>query len=86
MANKPNPIDSETESKRILESVAQESETLGASSTRRIAERVKNHLSAEDTNENEWAELWGKRIGRTLGAICVVILIIYLIQTYIFHV
>ncbi len=86
MAKKPNPIDSETESKRILERVAQESETVGASSTRRIAERVKNHLSAEDTNENEWAELWGKRIGRTLGAVCVIILIIYLIQTYIFHV
>lgn len=86
MANKPNLNDSEAESKRILERVAQESETIGTSSVKRVAERVKGHLSAEDTDENEWAELWGKRIGRTLGLVFVVILIIHLLRTYIFHV
>lgn len=86
MAKKANLDDSEAKSKRILERVAQESETIGTSSVKRVAERVKGHLSAQDSNENEWAELWGKRIGRTLGAIFVIVLIIHLLRTYVFHV
>ncbi len=86
MVNKPKISDDEAESKRILERVAQESETIGTSSVKRVAERVKGHLSAQDTDENQWAELWGKRIGRTLGAIFVVVLIIHLLRTYIFDV
>jgi tetrahydromethanopterin S-methyltransferase subunit G len=86
MTKKPNIEDNEAESKRILERVAQESETVGTSSTKRVAERVKGHLSADDINQNEWAELWGTRIGRTLGALFVVFLIIYLVRTYILHV
>jgi len=86
MAKKPDFTDNKAKSKRILERVAQESETIGTSSVKRVAERVKGHLSAEDTDENEWAELWGKRIGRTLGLVFVVVLIIYLLRTYIFHV
>ena len=86
MVNKPKISDDEAESKRILERVAQESETIGTSSVKRVAERVKGHLSAQDTDENQWAELWGKRIGRTLGAIFVVVLIIHLLRTYIFNV
>lgn len=86
MAKKPNLTDNEVEAKRILERVAQESETVGTSSVKRVAERVKGHLTAQDANQNEWAELWGKRIGRALGAIFVVVLIIHLLRTYIFHV
>ncbi len=85
MAKKTNLNDNEAESKRILERVAQESETVGTSSVKRIAERVKGHISADDTDENEWAELWGKRIGRALGEIFVIILIIHLLRTYLFH-
>lgn len=86
MAKKPNLTDNEAEAKRILERVAQESETVGTSSAKRVAERVKGHMTAEDADENEWAELWGKRIGRALGAIFVVVLIIHLLRTYIFNV
>lgn len=86
MVKKPNLNNNEAEAKRILERVAQESETIGTSSVKRVAERVKHHLSAQDSDENQWAELWGKRIGRTLGAIFVVVLIIHLLRTYIFNV
>lgn len=85
MSRKSNSSDAEAEAKRILERVAQESETVGTSSVKRVAERVKGHMSAQDADENEWAELWGKRIGRALGAVFVVVLIIYLIKTYILH-
>ena len=80
--NHSNP---EVESKRILERVAQESETIGTSSTKRVAERVKGHLSANDIGDNQWAELWGTRIGRILGAIFVIVLIVHLLRSYVFH-
>lgn len=91
MTKKPQQPDNKAEAKRILERVAQESETVGTSSTKRVAERAKNHLKANDvdkngTGENEWAELWGTRIGRTLGAIFLIILIVYLLKTYILNV
>ena len=86
MRHKSNDSDNEAEAKRILERVAQDSETVGTSSVKRVAERVKGHLTAQDTDENEWAELWGKRIGRTLGAIFALVLVIYLLRTYILHV
>ena len=85
-SGKPAPEDGEDEAKRILERVAQDSETVGASSMRRIAERVKGHISADDAEQNEWAELWGTRIGRVLGAIFFVVLVIYLFRTYVLHV
>ncbi|MEM7214596.1 MAG: hypothetical protein AAF423_03560 [Pseudomonadota bacterium] len=83
---KPADIDREEEAKRILERVAQDSETVGTSSMRRVAERVKGHVSAEDADHNEWAELWGTRIGRTLGILFFIGLVIYLFRTYILHV
>lgn len=86
MVKKPNLNNNESEAKRILERVAQESETVGTSSVKRVAERVKDHMSAQDADENEWAELWGKRIGRALGAIFVIALIIHLLRTYVLHV
>lgn len=85
MTKKTNLNDGEAEAKRILERVAQESETVGTSSVKRVAERVKGHMSANDADENEWAELWGTRIGRTLGAVFVVVLIVYLLKTYVFN-
>lgn len=86
MNNKPEQSEREKEAKRILERVAQESETIGTSSTKRVANRVKDHLGAADVNENEWAELWGTRIGRTLGAIFFIGLVIYMLRTYVFHI
>ena len=82
--NRKTPKDSnEEEAQRILDRVAGESETVGASSMRRVAERMSNHLGAADVDENTWAEVWGTRIGRTLGLIFVIVLIVYLLQTYV---
>jgi len=86
MANKLNPDPRADEAKKILERVKQESETVGTSSMRRTAENITSHLKAEDADENEWAELWGKRIGRSLSVIFCIVLVIYLIRTYVLHV
>ena len=77
--------ESQKEAKRILERVAQESETVGTSSMRRVAERFKDHLQAEDANHDRWTEVWGTRIGRGLGIIFVGYLIYHLVKTYILH-
>lgn len=83
-SNKAPMDDREEEAKRILERIEQEAETVGTSSMKRVAERVKDHMTAEDADQNVWAERWGTRIGRTLGAVFFVGLIVYLLQTYIF--
>ena len=74
------------ESKRILERVQQESETVGTSSMGRVADRVKNHMAANDADQEQWAEVWGTRIGRGLGLIFFAVLVVYLIKTYVLKV
>ena len=83
--SKKQQLTGEEESKRILERVSRESETVGTSSMRRTVERMKSHAQAEDADQNDWAELWGTRIGRTLGALFAVGLVVYLLQTYVLN-
>ncbi|MEM9331555.1 MAG: hypothetical protein AAGA53_09530 [Pseudomonadota bacterium] len=85
-SKKPSDDDRAEEAKRILERVAQDSETVGTSSMRRVAERVKGHVTADDADKNEWAEVWGTRIGRFFSIIFFVVLVVYLVRTYILHV
>jgi len=75
----------EIESKKILNRVANEAETVGASSMKRVAERAKDNMPVDNANENEWAEKWGTRIGRGLGFLFVIILVVHLVRTYIFN-
>lgn len=63
---------------KILERVAQESESLGTSSFARTATRVSDHMSAKDAEADDWAELWGKRIGRGLSIIAFIVLAYWL--------
>ena len=87
MPQKPDSDnDAERESRRILDRVAQESETIGASSMRRVADQVKGHMQAKDEDAEDWAELWGTRIGRGLGLVFVIVLVFYLALTYVFKV
>ena len=74
------------ESKKILERVARESETVGTSSFTRTADRLRGHFGAEDADQERWAEVWGTRIGRTLGALFFIGLVIYLLRTYVLNV
>ena len=87
MPKKPNKReDGQEEARRILDRVSQESETIGASSMRRVAEQVKGHTHAKDDDAEDWAELWGTRIGRALGLVFVIFLVIYLVFTYVLKV
>lgn len=83
--NKDHLDKNEIEAKRILDRVNRESETVGTSSMARTTEQFKKHLGGIDGNEedNDPIEILGKRIGRTLGWIAVIGLLIYLAMTYV---
>lgn len=70
--------DGETESRRILDRVAREADG-GGSLISRTAKRVRGHMVAEDADKADWAEYWGTRIGRGLGILFVVCLLIWFI-------
>jgi hypothetical protein len=70
--------DRSAESRRIIERIARETEPnrfyrLGA----RTANRARNHLGAADVDQHDWIEVWGTRIGRTLGILIVCALLFW---------
>jgi hypothetical protein len=69
--------DREAESRRILDRVSREAES-GGSFVSRTAKRARDHMTAEDADKDDWAEYWGTRIGRGLGIVLLVCLLIWL--------
>ena len=67
----------ETESRRILDRVSREAESGGMGE--RLVRRARDHVLAEDVDRADWAEYWGVRIGRILGLILMVGLIVWLV-------
>jgi uncharacterized membrane protein len=70
------------EALKALDRVQAESETVGGSSFVRMAERAKDHMRAADKHNDDQIEVWGTRIGRTLGLVFAIGLAIYLFVTY----
>lgn len=71
--------DKSKESRRILERVSQEAEAGGRSAIDRAANRARDHLAATDVDRSDWTEYWGTRIGRSIGALFLVGMIIWLV-------
>lgn len=76
MSGRPDTKD-ETESRRILDRVARETEG-GGTMFGRAVNRVRDHASARDADQDDWVELWGTRIGRALGLGVVLGLLVWL--------
>jgi hypothetical protein len=66
--------DHSAESRRILDRVAREGDAGGFALLGRTAARTRDHLGATDADQSDWAELWGTRIGRLIGALALVAL------------
>jgi hypothetical protein len=64
----------ERESREALERVARESETIGGSTLSRAGRRMGEHFAARDADDADAIEVWGRRIGRALSLIGVVVL------------
>jgi hypothetical protein len=71
--------DRDAESRRILDRVAREQHS-GLGFLRRGTERARGHLAANDANQNDWIEVWGTRIGRTIGAIVIVAFLVWIVS------
>jgi hypothetical protein len=65
-----------------LEDAAAGSEVFGTSAFVRQAEKARSHFSGADAEPDDWAEIWGRRIGRGLSLIAFFGLLIYLAATY----
>lgn len=65
------------ESRRIIARIQEESDR---SFLGRTARRFESHLGAKDADQADWADVWGTRIGRIIGAVAVVTAFIWLIQ------
>lgn len=69
--------DRAAESQRILDRIRQEADTSGFSILDRTVGRGRDHLTAADADQTDWAEVWGTRIGRMVGAALVCALFLW---------
>ena len=84
-SNKNPNDDAQNEAKRILDRVSRESETVATSSMARTTELFKKQIDGPSDDQSEdKIEILGRRIGRSLGLIALVILVFYLAKTYVF--
>jgi len=72
----------EREAREALERVRRDTETVGSSSLARMSHRLQDHFGARDAvngqGETDPIELWGRRIGRILSLVGVVVLALWL--------
>jgi hypothetical protein len=74
----------EREAREALERVGRDSETIGSSSLARVGRRVGGHFAGQDAlgraedGGTDPIELWGRRVGRALSLIGVVVLTYFL--------
>ena len=70
-----------------LSGVVRDSEVVGTSTLARMArhtgERLEAHFGGADADPNDAIEVWGRRIGRGLGLIFAVVLVVHLVRTYV---
>ncbi|TGQ43896.1 MULTISPECIES: hypothetical protein [unclassified Mesorhizobium] len=71
--------DSDSESRRIIERVERETGPGGTSFVARIAKGARDHATAADADRSDPIEIWGTRIGRALGLLIAIGLLIWLV-------
>ena len=75
-----NDADRSAESRRILDEVARDTQRSGLFVLELIPDRARKHLGAADADQSDWTEVWGTRIGRTIGAVAIVALFAWLFR------
>ncbi len=79
-----NEQEREREAREALERVRRDTETVGSSALARMSRRAQEHFGAGDTptaedGRTDPVELWGRRIGRGLSLVGVVVLGLWLL-------
>jgi len=75
MSGKQSDEERQAESRRILERVERDSESL----LFRSGSRMRDHFAAREAAGEDWTEIWGRRIARVLALVAAVVLIGWLI-------
>lgn len=70
--------EAQRESRRIIERVAREAESGARTVADRVTKRARDHVTAADVDPEDQIEYWGTRIGRILGVVLAVGLIVWL--------
>ena len=70
------------EARKDLQRIGDQSEVIGTSSFVRTANRARDHLAGADAPQDDAAEVWGRRVGRGLAVVFVIVLVWYLATTY----
>ena len=70
------------EARRDLDRLESQGEVVGTSAMVRAAKRAGDHLSGADAPDDDPIEIWGTRIGRGLGLVFFIGLLIYMAVTY----
>jgi hypothetical protein len=87
--NRRDEIEAERKrrSEEALAGVVRDSEAIGTSAFTRMArhtgERLEAHFGAGDADPQDRTEVWGRRIGRTLGLLFAIFLLVHLVRTYV---
>jgi len=71
--------DNDSESRRIIERVARETDPGGTSFIARTAKGARDHVAAVDADRSDPIEYWGTRIGRALGLLIAIGLLVWLV-------
>ena len=66
------------DARRILNQIKGETDPTGITTPRSMLGRAEAHFSGRDAPDDDPIELWGRRIGRGLGLVMLVVLIIIL--------
>ena len=79
-----NEQEREREAREALERVRRDTETVGSSALARMSRRAQDHFGASDAPVTEDGradpiELWGRRVGRALSLVGVVVLALWLL-------
>jgi len=77
--------ENEREAREALERVERDSQTLGSSAMARVGHRLQDHFAGRDAigategGGTDPVELWGRRIGRALSLLGVIVLSLWLL-------
>ena len=71
--------DDDSESRRIIERVANEGGLGSGALVSRLAKGARDHVTAAKADQSDPIEVWGTRIGRTFGLIFAVGLLVWLV-------
>ena len=71
--------DQDSESRRIIERVANEGGLGATSLASRVAKGARDHITPPGADQTDPIEVWGTRIGRTLGLVFALGLLIWLV-------